>query len=68
MSQHKRFEVKEIKLAIIAAALCAVSACSTYTEATAPNGASIKRIAIAPGTSITTQHGCINNAGGTCSQ
>ena len=61
--------MKSIALAIIAAtALCAVTACSTYTEATTAKGATIKRIAISPGTSITTASGCINNAGGNCEQ
>lgn len=61
--------MKNIVLAIIAVTtLCAVSACSTYTEATTATGATVKRIAIAPGTSITTASGCINNAGGTCEQ
>ncbi|MFS9379430.1 hypothetical protein QNN88_01865 [Citrobacter sp. ANG330] len=61
--------MKKIVLAIIAgASLCALSACSTYTEATGTNGTTVKRVAIAPGTSITTPNGCINSAGGSCEQ
>lgn len=61
--------MKKSLLAIIAgAALCALSACSHYTEATGPNGTTVKHVAIAPGTSVTTQNGCINSAGGTCTQ
>lgn len=59
--------MKKALLAIIAgASLCALSACSHYTEATGPNGATVKHVAIAPGTSITTPNGCINSGGGTC--
>ena len=59
--------MKKIAIALsCAAALCALSACSHYTEATGPNGTTVKHIAIAPGTSITTPNGCINSGGGTC--
>ncbi|NBD83585.1 MULTISPECIES: hypothetical protein [Citrobacter] len=48
-------------------ALCALSACSHYTEATTANGTTVKHIA--PGTSVTTNSGgCINSAGVTCEQ
>lgn len=61
--------MKKILLTIIAgASLCALSACSHYTEATGPNGTTVTHVAIAPGTSITTANGCINSAGGTCEQ
>ncbi|HGW6102644.1 TPA: hypothetical protein ACNIQM_000741 [Citrobacter werkmanii] len=61
--------MKKTILAIIAgAALCALTACSTYTEATTARGATVKHVAIAPGTSITVPNGCINSAGGTCEQ
>lgn len=61
--------MKKIVLAIIAgASLCALSACSSYTEATTANGTTVKHVAIAPGTSITTPNGCINSGGGTCTQ
>ena len=57
--------MKKIALVLTrAASLCALSACSHYTEAT-----TVKHVAIAPGTSITTSSGgCINSAGGTCEQ
>lgn len=59
--------MKKIATALLmATTLCALSACSTYTEATTSSGAKVKRVAIAPGTSITTPKGCINSAGGTC--
>lgn len=62
--------MKKALLAVIAgAALCALSACSHYTEATTANGTTVKHVAIAPGTSVTTKDGgCINSAGGTCTQ
>lgn len=60
--------MNKIAVAFVGAAIgCAVlSACSTYTEATGPNGTQVKHVAIAPGTSITTPNGCINSAGSTC--
>ncbi|MFU1851465.1 hypothetical protein [Citrobacter portucalensis] len=62
--------MKKVLLVIIAGvALCALSACSHYTEATTANGTTVKHIAIAPGTSVTTSSGgCINSAGVTCEQ
>lgn len=62
--------MKKALLAVIAgAALCALSACSHYTEATTANGTTVKHVAIAPGTSVTTKDGgCINSAGGACEQ
>lgn len=62
--------MKKALLAVIAgAALCALSACSHYTEATTANGTTVKHVAIAPGTSVTTKDGgCINSAGGSCEQ
>ncbi|ECY3258058.1 hypothetical protein AU577_15690 [Salmonella enterica subsp. enterica serovar Alachua] len=51
---------------IAATSLCALSACSHYMEATGPNGTTVKHVAIAPGTSITTPNGCIDTAGETC--
>lgn len=59
--------MKKTALAImVGTALCALSACSTYTEATTSSGAKVKHVAIAPGTSITVPSGCINSGGGTC--
>ncbi|ENA9695586.1 hypothetical protein ABG299_001077 [Salmonella enterica subsp. enterica] len=62
--------MKKIVLAVLAAAsLCSLSACSTYTEATGPNGTTVKHVAVAPGTSaVTANGGCINSAGGSCEQ
>lgn len=62
--------MKKIILAVIAAASqCTLSACSTYTEATGPNGTTVKHVAVAPGTSaVTSNGGCINSGGGTCEQ
>ncbi len=37
--------MKKIVLAVLAAAsLCALSACSTYTEATGPNGTTVRHV------------------------
>lgn len=60
--------MKKIALAFACVALgcAALSACSSYTEATGANGTTVKHVAIAPGTSITTPNGCINSGSGTC--
>ncbi|HII1671955.1 TPA: hypothetical protein ACYZE8_002382 [Salmonella enterica] len=65
--------MKKIAIALAcAASLCALTACTgntRYTEATTANGTSVKHVSIAPGTSATTSSGgCINSAGGTCTQ
>lgn len=62
--------MKKTVLAVLAAvSLCALSACSTYTEATGPNGTTVKHVAVAPGTSaVTSNGGCINSGGGSCEQ
>ncbi|SUH08828.1 Uncharacterised protein [Salmonella enterica subsp. enterica] len=44
--------MKKTVLAVLAAvSLCALSAYSTYTEATGPNGTTVKHVAVAPETS-----------------
>ena len=62
--------MKKIAIAFACAAIgcAALTACSTYTEATTARGATVKHVAVAPGTSITVPNGCINSAGGTCEQ
>lgn len=59
-----------MKKLIIAAALVVLSGCthSTYTEATRADGSTVKHVAIAPGTKITTADGgCIDSTGATAS-
>ncbi|ECK6620757.1 hypothetical protein FSC89_17565 [Salmonella enterica] len=62
--------MKKIVLAVLAAAsLCALFACSNYTEATGPNGTTVRHVAVAPETSaVTVNGGCINSGGGVCEQ
>ncbi|EAW1173104.1 hypothetical protein S922_16040 [Salmonella enterica subsp. enterica] len=62
--------MKKLVIAAIAVATVSLlSACSTYTEATGPNGTTVKHVAVAPGTSaVTSNSGCINSAGGECEQ
>ncbi|EJE9586948.1 hypothetical protein M5722_001460 [Salmonella enterica] len=51
---------------IASASLCALAGCThtTYTEATRADGSTVKHIAIAPGTKITTASGgCIDSTG-----
>ncbi|EDW9825599.1 hypothetical protein ACT7V1_004146 [Salmonella enterica subsp. enterica] len=55
-----------MKRALLLAALAALAGCThtTYTEATAADGSTVKHIAIAPGTKITTAAGgCIDSTG-----
>ncbi|MES0260259.1 hypothetical protein KDV51_07060 [Citrobacter portucalensis] len=55
-----------MKKMIMAAALLALAGCThtTYTEATRADGSSVKHVAIAPGTKITTAAGgCIDSTG-----
>ncbi len=52
------------KLLILAALLLAGCTHTTYTEATRADGTTVKHIAIAPGTKITTASGnCIDSTG-----
>ncbi|EAM8673207.1 hypothetical protein BL252_06525 [Salmonella enterica] len=55
-----------MKKLLLAVALCTLAGCShsTYTEATRADGSTVKHIAIAPGTKITTANGgCIDSTG-----
>ncbi|EKT1335047.1 hypothetical protein ABWR82_004314 [Salmonella enterica subsp. enterica] len=55
-----------MKRALLLAALVALAGCThtTYTEATRADGSTVKHIAIAPGTKITTATGgCIDSTG-----
>ncbi|EBD0693958.1 hypothetical protein D5B64_12430 [Salmonella enterica subsp. enterica serovar Wangata] len=55
-----------MKKMIMAAALLALAGCThtTYTEATRADGSTVKHVAIAPGTKITTADGgCIDSTG-----
>ena len=55
-----------MKKMILAAALLALAGCThtTYTEATRADGSTVKHVAIAPGTKITTAAGgCIDSTG-----
>ncbi|HCO7573135.1 hypothetical protein HVZ66_11315 [Escherichia fergusonii] len=55
-----------MKKIILAAALVTLAGCThtTYTEATSADGTTVKHIAIAPGTKITTAAGgCIDSTG-----
>ncbi|ELX5323480.1 hypothetical protein SJZ58_004471 [Salmonella enterica] len=55
-----------MKKMIMAAALLALAGCThtTYTEATRADGSTVKHVAIAPGTKITTANGgCIDSTG-----
>ncbi|HCZ3805157.1 TPA: hypothetical protein O2482_000487 [Salmonella enterica subsp. enterica serovar Senftenberg str. CFSAN004060] len=62
--------MKKTVLAVLAAvSLCALSAYSTYTEATGPNGTTVKHVAVARETSaVIANGGCINSGGGVCEQ
>ncbi|EEF7350237.1 hypothetical protein JDW41_001536 [Salmonella enterica subsp. enterica serovar Senftenberg] len=62
--------MKKTVLAVLAAvSLCALSAYSTYTEATGPNGTTVKHVAVASETSaVIANGGCINSGGGVCEQ
>lgn len=60
-----------MKKLLLTAALLTLAGCThtTYTEATRADGSTVKHVAIAPGTSVTTKDGgCINSAGGACEQ
>lgn len=55
-----------MKKMIMTAALLALAGCThtTYTEATRADGSTVKHVAIAPGTKITTAAGgCIDSTG-----
>ncbi|MGU9777978.1 hypothetical protein ACV3J7_16565 [Salmonella enterica] len=55
-----------MKRALLLAALVALAGCThtTYTEATRADGSTVKHVAIAPGTKITTANGgCIDSTG-----
>ncbi|HAF5935099.1 TPA: hypothetical protein G9F30_000522 [Salmonella enterica] len=55
-----------MKKMIMAVALLALAGCThtTYTEATRADGSTVKHVAIAPGTKITTANGgCIDSTG-----
>lgn len=59
-----------MKQVLLLMALAALAGCSstTYTEATRADGSTIKHVAIAPGTKITTASGgCIDSTGATAS-
>lgn len=52
--------------ALVAAFACVLTGCThtTYTEATRADGSTVKHVAIAPGTKITTANGgCIDSTG-----
>lgn len=55
-----------MKKLLLTAALLALAGCThtTYTEATRADGSTVKHVAIAPGTKITTANGgCIDSTG-----
>lgn len=55
-----------MKKILLTAALLTMAGCThtTYTEATSADGSTVKHVAIAPGTKITTANGgCIDSTG-----